>query len=215
MKKKKRLLPFGWLPGHWGVTGKMRQVMKAEYELDGEILERQLLDINLNNESDEVRSLKKFELDLRYKHITEQEYDEKVLTFHSPKMPEKELKVAQLNIQKKYNKLSEEQYNKEKASILEEPYVRVAEIKTDPANPAFGGIILDWNEAFVKYLEEHGYGPHPDPASTVEHWFNDVCKNIALDAFDGIGDTSERLATKGKSDVIYHKDLVKPDSENK
>lgn len=48
MAKKKRLLPFGWLPGHWGLSGSMRELAKAEYELEGEELDRRKLEINLN-----------------------------------------------------------------------------------------------------------------------------------------------------------------------
>ena len=69
------------------------------------------------------------------------------------------------------------------------------------------------------YLEEHGYGPHPDQDDTVNEWFNELCKNIALEAFDGLGDFSERMAAgqqprRGFSDdIVYKEPEDKGDSE--
>ena len=93
----------------------------------------------------------------------------------------------------RYSKLTDAELAKKKATVLDEPFVRVAKIVTDPTDPAFGGIVLDWNKAFPAYLEEHGYGPHPTEDETVNEWFNELCKNVALDAFDGTGDFTEKM----------------------
>jgi hypothetical protein len=206
----KNRIPFGLLPGHWGLSGKLRDVAKAEWELEGEHLEYKLLEINLANYTDFEVTKKKYALDLKYKKITEEEHDIKLHELESVHRPEKENKLQFLELRKKHKRVSDDEYEKERSIILDEPYVRVAKIHTDPKNPAFGGIVLDWNDAFVRYLEDNGYSPNPDPATTVEHWFNDVCKNIAVEAFDGVGDFNDRLEQK-TSDVIYHRDLPKKD----
>jgi len=48
----KKLLPFWFLPGFWGLKGKTRDRAKAEYELTGFDLEKKL--IELNQKSDEL-----------------------------------------------------------------------------------------------------------------------------------------------------------------
>ena len=157
MANRKRLLPFGWAPGHWGLAGKTRELAKAEYELEGEDLDRRRIQINIAEKT------------------------------------EKEIEAALLEVDRKYGHITEDELEKQKKTLLEEPYIRVAKLETDPSNPAYGGIIFDYNEAFVLYLEEHGYGPHPDKDDTVNEWFNELCKNIALEAFDGLGDFTERM----------------------
>lgn len=127
---------------------------------------------------------------------------------------EKEMQVALLDIDKKYGKVTESEYDKKRAGVLDEPFVRVAKLETDPSDPAYGGIIFDYNKAFVLYLEEHGYGPNPDDDETVNQWFNELCKNIALDAFDGLGDFSEKMQAQARQrrttvseDVVFRGDL--------
>ncbi len=206
MAQIKRKIPFGTMPAHWGLKGKLRDIAKAEWEFDGEDLEYRLLEINLAGYSETDIAKKRLELDVKYRKITPEQAEIKLHELNSAGLSEKDNKLALLDIQKKYKHIDETEYEKARANILDEPYVRVAKIHTDPKNPAFGGIVLDWNESFIRYLEDNGYGPNPDPTTTVAHWFNDVCKNIALDAFDGQGDFTERMAPKEK-DVIYRKDL--------
>lgn len=214
---KKRFLPFGWSPSHWGLKGKVREVARAEHELEGEELERALLEINLAGRTEKEIAKVKSDLDLRFLHINPEEHDRAVLELRKDEITEKEYKIESLRLDKKYEKITEEEFTKYLASANEEPYVRVAKIETDPANPSFGGIILDWNKAFVLYLEENGYGPAPTDEEIVDQWFTELCKNIALDAFDGIGDFNEQLdaSSAQSSDIIYKRDLKKDTRKDK
>ena len=45
MAKINRILPFGWLPGHWGLAGDTRERARIEYEYDGFDRESQLLEL--------------------------------------------------------------------------------------------------------------------------------------------------------------------------
>ena len=50
-----------------------------------------------------------------------------------------------------------------------------------------GSFELDWNDAFVEKLKSEGYvGPSAD--HLVNQWFMEVCRNVALEEFDGTGD---------------------------
>lgn len=155
--KNKRILKFGWLPGHWGLTGKIREVAEAEYTLAGEELEKTKIEINLAERSGE------------------------------------EVAVSLLEHEVKYGRLEKKELAKQTATIHGDPWVDIKNLETDPDNPRFGGVELDWNRAFIDHLELHGYGPNPDEDDTVNAWFNDLCRNIALDAFDGVGDFQERV----------------------
>jgi hypothetical protein len=49
-----------------------------------------------------------------------------------------------------------------------------------------GSFELDWNEQFVEKLKSEGYsGPTPD--NIVNQWFMEVCRNVAMEEFDGTG----------------------------
>jgi len=206
---KKRFLPFGWSPSHWGLTGKLREAARANHELEGEELERRWLEINLADRTDKEMARVALDIDKKYGKITDEEYDRKVLESRSEILSPKEKELEELDIDKKYGNVSNEDYDKRRATILDEPYVNFTKIHTDPKNPASGSVALDYNKAFVQYLEDNGYGPAPTDDEIVDRWFTELCKNIALDAFDGIGDFNERLDEHEarNPDIIYKRDL--------
>jgi hypothetical protein len=54
-------------------------------------------------------------------------------------------------------------------------------------NSLEGSFELDWNQPFVDKLTAEGYtGPTPD--NIVNQWFMEVCRNVAMEEFDGTGD---------------------------
>lgn len=157
MMTKKRFIKFGWLPAHWGLKGKLRDVAQAEHELVGYDLQHRIIEINIAERN------------------------------------EQEQKLAFLALDHEHGKIDDATHEKKSATIKKEPWVIIKSLQTDPKNPRYGGVELDWNEIFIDHLETHGYGPNPDPDDTVNQWFNDLCRNIALEAFDGIGDFQERV----------------------
>lgn len=74
MSRKRKLIPFGWLPMSWGLAGTIRQAREAEYYWDGEELERLLIDINYPDDALE-RAYLNFDVDLKYEHIDKYTYD--------------------------------------------------------------------------------------------------------------------------------------------
>ncbi len=168
----KNKLPFGWAPAHWGLKGKLRDVAQAEYELEGEDLERRLLEINIGDRT------------------------------------EKEIELESLKLDHKFGKIDELELEKQTATAKDEPWVTIKDFETDPENPRYGGVELDWNEAFIKNLEKHGYGPHPVQDDTINEWFNDVCRTIALEAYDGIGDFQEKMEEADYRMGRLHEDVI-------
>lgn len=87
-------------------------------------------------------------------------------------------KLANADIDFKYKKKTIQEYEKERATILEEPYVTVVKVHMDQAKPSDGFFELDWNEKFVESLIENGYSGE-SPEMIVKQWFDQVCSNVA------------------------------------
>ncbi|PWU00474.1 MAG: hypothetical protein C5B52_08760, partial [Bacteroidetes bacterium] len=53
-----------------------------------------------------------------------------------------------------------------------------------------GAFELDWNDKFIEELEKAGYTA-PKPDQVINLWFMEVCRNVALETFDGLGTFTE------------------------
>lgn len=58
-----------------------------------------------------------------------------------------------------------------------EPWVNVVSTNFDEGNPKQGFMELEWNQAFIEFLREHGYQGSKEE-EVVDKWFTDLCKNI-------------------------------------
>lgn len=177
-------LPFGYLPGHWGLAGKTKEIAKAEYELTGYDLERRLLE--LTREDLDLKEYTKRHINLNFKHgkITESDH----VRQHIALMDDEKLKSkATLELDHKEGKIGELEYAKAAATLNDEPWVTVINMDFAGAKSLEGSFELDWNEQFVKKLMSDGYvGASPD--TIVNQWFMEVCRNVAMEEFDGTGD---------------------------
>lgn len=177
-------LPFGILPGHWGLAGKTREIAKAEYELKGYELKLRLLEIKKDEMSLDKFELDKIELDFNHDKISEKEYHRKLAeTIKDDKQKE----LALLELDYREGKFSETEYTKKVATIKNEPWVNVVNMDFTKKSSLEGSFELDWNQSFVDKLKAEGYsGPSPD--NIVNQWFMELCRNIAMEEFDGTGD---------------------------
>ena len=75
---------------------------------------------------------------------------------------------------------------KEIATKAGEPYVNVLGMELDPTDIHNGSFELDFNEIFVARLVKSGYMMKPEDtdAMIVDRWFQDVCRNIALEMYE-------------------------------
>lgn len=219
----RKIIPFSWYPAHWGLKGKALEMAQAEFELEGTGLLRKKIDININERSEGEQKIAHLDLDHRVGKIDDYKFAREVIKVNVNNMSTVDVKVALLDLKKEYKKRSDQEYEKERATLLGETWVYISKIQTDPDNPKHGGVELDWNDLFVEKLEEHGYGPNPDDEDTVNDWFNELCRNIALEAYAGIGNFEEEMgietpeeskpSSKHEDILFTHKPKPKSDDE--
>lgn len=92
---------------------------------------------------------------------------------------------------KKEKDLSE----KEKATLAGEPYINILKVDINPDNINDGAFELDWNDKFVINLIKAGYKYKDSDTDNeiVDRWFQNVCRNIALEMYEQIdADPSNR-----------------------
>ena len=66
----KPLLPFGWMPGHWGLKGTTRRIAEAEYYFTGYDLDIRLAEIEYSSHLQSQKlALAKLDIDLKYQKI--------------------------------------------------------------------------------------------------------------------------------------------------
>lgn len=177
-------LPFEWMPGSWGLKGKTRDIAKAEYELVGYDLEFKLLNLRQDELNMDDFKRKMADLELKYNRINDETYH-RILADLITDQTQKELALTEIDF--RANKISELEYSKKIATLNGEPWVTVINMDFGGKTALEGSFELDWNEHFVKKLETEGYaGPTPD--SIVNQWFMEVCRNVAMEEFDGTGD---------------------------
>ncbi len=86
-------------------------------------------------------------------------------------------------------RLAEEQKAREEAAKnlateRGEPYINIVNIDMDQDTGAtVGAIEMDWNEHFIKMLQQNGYVGVSDE-DAVDQWFRDVCKHVVLETFE-------------------------------
>lgn len=227
----KKLIPFWMLPASWGLKGQARRRAQAEYSLSGEDLDRALITIDFAHDSRQLAEARLktdfkynyitrhtleielaklnlsdaqlerelIDIDLRFGQITQREAQEKIIDLEHTDPDERS--IAHARLQAKYGDIDQTQLEKIVATVKKQPWVVVKQLDTDPKNPGMGSMELDWNEYFVTMLENAGYGPAPHPEQVVDQWLTDLCKNIALEQLDGVGEWGEKLS-QVRPDVI-------------
>jgi hypothetical protein len=180
----KKLIPFHLMPGAWGLKGKTRDVAQAEYELEGYELERRLLKIKEDEYSSKEVARRGIDIDYRYHKITQMEQLRLLAELIDD---DQQRSLAMLELDLRENKITDLEFQKQSATLRKEPWVTVLNMDFAGAKSLEGSFELDWNSFFVDQLTESGYqGPTPD--AIVNSWFMEVCRNVALEEFDGTGD---------------------------
>lgn len=117
---------------------------------------------------------------------------------------ETQRKLKLLEIEKKYNEITEDEYNKSVATVNKEPYVRVLNLEMDENSPGSGYFELDFNEEFVEYLANSGYeGVEPD--QIVDSWFNDLCQNIVMEGLEDSDGVTRSVDSSSKEGLIIQR----------
>lgn len=164
MSKIKRLIPFGWRNKLLGLSGESYKLAEAEYNYDGEDLEKKKIEISSDSKAEKDIKFLKLELD--------------------------------------HNRITKTEYTKEKANILEEPWVNVVSVGFNKDSVQDGYFELDWNSWFIKVLEESKF-EGSNEEDLVNQWLQTVCQNIALEDMD----MDDLPSTKDKNNKIDKKTL--------
>jgi hypothetical protein len=215
-------IPFKFLPSAWGLKGETRKIAEIEYMIDdpfqreveiakvrleGKDLNRELVRIefkygHLTSMEHDLQMLhyegiadetkrRRRELDIRMRHGSISEYDYN-LQYATCIEDETDKELAVLKVKLDAGKMTETEYAKEVATIRDEPWVAILDMTVNKENPSLGSWELDWNSKFIELIEGHGFIGASEEES-VNDWLNHLCKEVALEAFDGIGDINERL----------------------
>jgi len=205
---KKNILPFSWLPASWGLRGDAYAIAEANYEYEGEELERALAAIQYrNNPKALARQL--IEIDFRYERISAYVYEHRVAEADilDPKLlairkleievnneritpyeaarakvnftiePGVERDIALLDVDFQFNRIKKPEYEKQRASLKQEPWVAIVNSGFN-LEEGIDGVFFefDWNSKWIEFLKLNGYVGHTDE-QIVEDWFADVCRS--------------------------------------
>lgn len=192
MPKKRKIIPFWLMPASWGLKGNTRKRAEIEYYYDGEELEEKLLQLDLENETDEKRKQRiLLKHDLKKGKISQYEYRARLLEIEhnienekDQKKTDKDYKLKKLELDFQYDKISKRDYERQRADLLGIPWVDVSpETKYDPSQKQNGFyLVLDYNKHFVKMLIENGYANRgKTDQEIVDAWFKDVIYGILLE----------------------------------
>lgn len=199
-------LPFKLIPAHWGLSGKSLELAKIDYYIkepyDAEIARAELVDdeiekqktilrinkkyskindlsyeigmIRLNNDLISDLDYKKAELQIRkkYNDLTEREFMESELEL----MPDsKDKEILTLAFLYKFHEITEDDYQKGIATVNEKVWWKLT-LSSD--NNEEVEISLDYNEFFVKKLQETGH-PGNDENEIVDFYVKDLGRKLA------------------------------------
>ena len=167
-------IPFKFLPASWGLKGKSRAIAEAEYNYTGYELKKKLAEIDAGIEKDKLERAM-IDIDLEYKLIDQYAADNRIADLEH-RNDETALILARLQIDLNHGKITQQDYERKSADLKGEPYMAMPKISWDPVDPSKTYFELDYNEAFVRYLESNNYTGSEE--EVINRWLNDVCSSI-------------------------------------
>jgi hypothetical protein len=172
MAKKKKLIPFKWLPAAWGLSGKSFDRAEAEYYNDGYDLKKRIIEIDYTGKDLEIELLR---LDNEEGLLDDYDFAMKSAELL---LTGEELELRKLEIDHVADKITDNEYQKKVANIKKEPFICIIDSQYESAEGINGLTFeFDWNEHWIKELIEHGYsGVNED--HIIQQWFDDLCRSV-------------------------------------
>lgn len=110
-------------------------------------------------------------------YYTDIDLEKRLAEIHADDTQSAELEKLVIDL--KHNKITQQQYNRKKADLLDEPYVEVVKIGLVDNKSDNGYVELDWNNKFIDMLHREGYKGISDD-EMVNKWFNQLCRTVLL-----------------------------------
>lgn len=150
----KPLIPFGYLPGHWGLRGETRELARIDYELDT-VYERDVARAKVLFKHSDTLNDELLKIDLRHQKITQKEYDLKTVE----NIADEQVKTRKtLDILLAAGDITQQEYEKEVATNEGLPWFH---FDVDYVSGELE-LSVDWNSAYIEFLRTMGYGNNTD-----------------------------------------------------
>lgn len=163
-------IPFKLTLAGLTLKGKDRERAEAQYNLSGEKLDRELLAIDYDTEglreTDEYK-VKKLDIDRKYNKIDPIHYDIELNKIKEKN--EQKQKLNELNIWKKWGKISELDYAKKYNDVLGKPWVAIKTNYDESGDPDNLEIEVAYNDTFIEKMRKKGL-PGDTPDDVAEQW---------------------------------------------
>lgn len=226
-QKRSRFFPFWMMPGSWGLSGETRTFAEIDYHYPQKEAERlkqmhgktahevALLNLDFDLEDGKITPFRHeltvaelkckqlremLEDDFEIGVINKETFDEKI------EKNEQEFDLKKLDIKLRKGEIAQAEYDKERANLLDEPWMNFVRMELDQGNPSRGAMELDWNDAFIEYLSNHGYTGTSDE-DLVNNWINDICRVILIEnaadmnfGLEDVDDSRRRDSFEGEAD---------------
>lgn len=183
-------IPFGWLPGHWGLKGNTRERARIEYEIQSpyeraiKLLDLRYIDMPDTPENNKRKQKELYNIQFANYKITESEYRTKCIELLDS--PEREFEALEYLFEK--DEITELEYQKELATLKKEPFFYFDIEYVD------GAIELEttYNEIFISYLRKNGYTG--ETSEDVIDWYvRDCGRRISGDDIEDAPDTANAM----------------------
>jgi len=157
-------------------TALARQVIELDfrhdhldaYAYDNKIAELEIKDSNL-------LMLRKIDIEVMHEKVTPYEAARQKAMIKFGTGNERD--VALLEIDHQFNKLSKPEFEKQRATLKDEPWVAIINSGFDPEQGIDGVFFeFDWNTKWIDFLKLNGYVGH-SAEQIVDDWFTDVCRS--------------------------------------
>lgn len=202
-------IPFGWLPGSWGLKGDTRKIAEAEYYLNGLELDDTLVDIKYKDDT-KALTIAKLKNQKKHKKINDTEYNNQysVLTLTGDDLkcellrqqwtndemslrqynigiasirvtPGVEFDLAVLGIDLDSNLITKVEYDKQSATVRGEPYICIIDSNYKP-DEKLDGLYFEFDWNDLWITELKEAGYTGfTDDQLVQRWFSDVCKSVS------------------------------------
>jgi hypothetical protein len=139
-----------------------------KYEYDHKVAEFEI------NDPQEL-AIRKLKIDVAHKKISAYEAAQQEVAITTEAGVKRE--IALLDVEYRFDRLKKAEYEKQRASLKDEPWIAIINSGFDPEQGLDGVFFeFDWNVQWIEFLKLNGYVGHNDD-QIVDDWFTDVCRS--------------------------------------